>query len=152
MKKKIITPIAILFMVFLLPPIINASPPDWAPAIGYREQTRHIYFPQQNIYFDLGKEVYMYDDGGVWFIIKSVPERYKNVNLRNSPQVQLFLNSDVPFTENIAHQTKYKYLVKESEKTIREAEKVMRKEQKAFEKAERKHEKKDKLPKNEKKI
>ncbi len=143
MKNKTVSLIAILFMVFLLPPIVKASTPAWAPANGYRDKTRHIYFPQQNIYFDLQKEVYMYDDGGVWFIIKSVPESYKNVNLKNSPQVQLFLNSDVPFTENVAHQIKYRYLVKDSEKTIREAEKMVKKEHKAFEKAERRLEKRN---------
>ena len=134
--------VVLLSVMFTLPQQLQATPPDWAPANGYRDQTRHIYFPQQNIYYDLQKEVYMYDDGGLWFVIKSVPEKYKNINLRKSPQVQLFLNTDAPYTENETHRTKYKYLVHESEKTLRETEKLIRKEQKACEKSVRKSEKK----------
>ena len=141
--KELIVAFAAMFaLTIAIPAESAAAPPYWAPANGYRDQTRHIYFPQQNIYYDLQKEVYMYDDGGLWFVIKSVPEKYKNINLRKSPQVQLFLNTDAPYTENETHRTKYKYLVHESEKTIRETEKLIRKEQKAQEKAERKSEKK----------
>ena len=42
------------------------GPPPWAPAHGYRAKTRHVYFPDQNFYFDVQKSVYIYMSGDKW--------------------------------------------------------------------------------------
>ena len=45
--------VAVLLVLFVFPPdSLQADPPRWAPAHGYRAKTRQIYFPEQNFYFD----------------------------------------------------------------------------------------------------
>ena len=64
---KIVSIIA-LFITFLLPESTFAQPPKWAPVYGYRAKTRHIYFPQQNFYYDIQKHNYFYLNNGIWSV------------------------------------------------------------------------------------
>ena len=36
------------------------GPPPWAPAHGFRANTRYVYFPEYNIYYDLKLGIYIY--------------------------------------------------------------------------------------------
>ena len=56
--------VLILTMVFSLDTYAQGKkntkgPPSWAPAHGYRANTRQVYFPEQNLYYDVGKSVYI---------------------------------------------------------------------------------------------
>jgi len=84
------------------------GPPSWAPAHGYRAKTRHVYFPEHNVYFDIQKSVYIVMSGGKWTIGAKLPLALKGVNLQSSMQIELDLNSDSPQKFNADHKVKYK--------------------------------------------
>jgi len=86
--------------------------PSWAPAYGQRAQqvrARHIYFPEYNFYYDLQRDVYIYIDRGGWRITAQIPRFLRYVDLGNSIQVALVLNTDTPFYYNREHRRAYYY-------------------------------------------
>ncbi|MBP1662892.1 MAG: hypothetical protein H6Q19_32 [Bacteroidetes bacterium] len=80
--------------------------------------------------------MYIYEKDGVWFIIKSVPEKIKHENLKTSAQVQLYLINDMPFTENAIHKSKYNYLVRHDEKSQPKTNRSLKRQQKDIKKNE----------------
>jgi len=111
---------ATLVMCFLLPSelagqvikVKGQGPPPWAPAHGYRAKTRHIYFPDLNIYFNLRKGVYIYLSAGIWKVSAGLPKSMKGTNLKTSVQIELDLDIDNPHKFNADHKTKYKVKIK----------------------------------------
>ncbi len=113
MKLKIYlsTLLIILFTLFIAEDVLaqkKGGPPPWAPAHGYRERTRHIYFPQQNVYYDVERSVYIYLNNGNWEIGARIPKGINANTLRDSRQVELVLNSDQPQKFNSSHIKKYR--------------------------------------------
>lgn len=106
-KKFIVAFVAIFALLFTVPIETTATPPPWAPAHGYRQKTKHIYFPQQNFYYDLHRGVYIYANGKKWVTSVTVPAAYRGVNLRLAPQVQLNVVSNKPYIYNRDHKAKY---------------------------------------------
>ena len=106
-KKLILAFVAMLALTIAMPVESGATPPHWAPANGYREKTRQIYFPQQNFYYDLHRGEYFYLNGRNWVASRALPVKYRNVNLRLVPQVQLVVNNNRPYLYNNNHRTKY---------------------------------------------
>ena len=51
------------------------GPPPWAPAHGYRAKYRYHYHPSSHIYYDLGRRLYFYYDGGSWQVSVALPAR-----------------------------------------------------------------------------
>ena len=91
-QKKTATIIAALILVFMLvipADVFSQGPPPWAPAHGYRAKTRHIYFPNQNMYYDIQKSNYIYFSNGKWSISSRVPSIFVGINLGKSTQIQL---------------------------------------------------------------
>ena len=70
------------------------GPPSWAPAHGYRANTRHIYFPEQNIYYDLQEGVYISLSGDNWQVTASLPSIFSGVDLSIVAKVELDLSTD----------------------------------------------------------
>jgi hypothetical protein len=99
-----------LFATFILPESTYAfgKPPKWAPAHGYRAKTRHIYFPEQNFYYDIQANNYLYLNNGNWAVSIAVPRPFININLSRSVQVQLDFVGSAPYRYNRDHCTKYK--------------------------------------------
>lgn len=126
-KKLIIALIAIALLTTIAPTEITATPPPWAPAHGYRQHTRQIYFPQQNFYYDLNQGVYIYINGRNWTTSVVLPSRYKGIDLRLAPQVQLSIGSDRPYIYNHDHRAKYW-----NSKVQKEYHKKMEKERKKY--------------------
>ena len=83
------------------------GPPAWAPAHGYRENTRHIYFPDQNVYFDLQKTVYISLSGNNWQIEANLPAVFSGVDLSIAATIELDLTTDTPQKYNSDHKAKY---------------------------------------------
>jgi len=106
---KIVTLIALL-ATFIFPESTYAhgKPPKWAPAHGYRAKTRHIYFPEQNFYYDLQANNYLYLNNGNWSVSVAIPAPFININLSRVVQVQLDFNGSAPYRYNTVHCTKYK--------------------------------------------
>lgn len=99
-----------LLVVWVALPLeeLQADPPRWAPAHGYRAKTRQIYFPDQNFYFDLQRSVYIYFYNGKWITNAKLPTVYANVNLFLAPKVELEITTNEPYRYNKTHVEIYK--------------------------------------------
>jgi len=116
-QKKTATIIAALILVFMLvipADVFSQGPPPWAPAHGYRAKTRHIYFPNQNMYYDIQKSNYIYFSNGKWSISTRVPSIFVGINLGKSTQIQLDYFGSYPQYFNKDHKIKYKKEQKKS--------------------------------------
>lgn len=100
--------IVLLLSLFIIPESAFAQPPKWAPAHGYRAKTRHIYFPQQNFYYDIQARNYFYLNNGRWSISVAIPAPFISINLGNVAQVQLDYFGAYPYYYNTDHRVKYK--------------------------------------------
>ena len=74
----------------------NHRVPFWAPAHGYRAQTRQVYFPEYNMYYDIQRGMYISVDNGRWSASLNLPIRFGNANFRNARYVELNVNSRAP--------------------------------------------------------
>lgn len=104
-----------LIVAFLIPTDALAQgkekpkgPPSWAPAHGYRAKTRHIYFPDNNFYFDIQKNVYIYLSGDQWQVNIKLPSLFASISLKGAVQVELELYTDTPQKYNAEHRFKHK--------------------------------------------
>lgn len=50
------------------------SHPSWAPAYGYRYNTRYIYYRDYNVYYDCHRDVFVIGTGRNWAISNRVPD------------------------------------------------------------------------------
>lgn len=117
MKQKTrLTGIAVILMLALVMPAETfgqgndkpKGPPAWAPAHGYREKTRQVYFPDQNFYFDIQKNVYIYMSGDTWQVNVKLPSLYAEIDLNGAFKVELELDTDSPQKYNSNHKASYK--------------------------------------------
>lgn len=85
------------------------SRPSWAPVHGQRVKmkARHIYFPEYNFYYDLQRDVYIFLDRGGWRVSVHTPRFLRYVDLGNSVQVALAINTNTPFYYNREHRRAY---------------------------------------------
>jgi|GEM_PF-6658215 len=86
----------------------GGGPPPWAPAHGYRAKTRHIYFPAQQMYYDLQKGTYIYMSSGTWQVSVSLPSIFQGINLNTANKIELDLDGDNPQRLFEDHKKKYK--------------------------------------------
>lgn len=84
-----------------------ATPPQWAPAHGYRAKTKYIYFPEHNFYFDLNAGNYIWWSNGKWTISASLPGLYTSINLHTARQVELDYYGLHPYKLNKKHVIQY---------------------------------------------
>lgn len=70
------------------------SPPPWAPAYGYRANTRYVFFPEIGVYYDLYQNQYIYPQGGSWMVVHTLPPAYSSYDLRRLRQQQLTQRRD----------------------------------------------------------
>ena len=79
-------------------PVLGSSakggPPPWAPAHGYRAKHRYYYYPASHIYFDIGRKIYFYLEGGVWRAGASIPAGIQ-VDLKE--YLTLEMDTDKPY-------------------------------------------------------
>lgn len=66
-----------------------AGPPPWAPANGYRENVRHIYFPHYNMYYDLKEGQYLIRAGNRWEKTSVIPKGLTQRELREARKVEV---------------------------------------------------------------
>jgi len=98
-----------LILFFIIPQdIFSQGPPPWAPAHGYRSKTKHIYFPDQNFYYDVEKRVYLHLENGKWSVSVTIPSIFANINLGTARKVELEISGHTPYQYNEEHIVKYK--------------------------------------------
>jgi hypothetical protein len=54
--------------------------PSWAPAYGYRYNTRYIYYQDYNVYYDCHRDVFVVWTGRNWTVSTRVPDAMFRVN------------------------------------------------------------------------
>ena len=70
------------------------GPPPWAPAHGYRAKYRYHYHPSSSVYYDLGRRLYFYYDGGSWQVSVALPAR---IHIDINDYVTLEMNTGKPY-------------------------------------------------------
>ncbi|XLS30722.1 hypothetical protein ACJD0Z_07800 [Flavobacteriaceae bacterium M23B6Z8] len=69
-------------------PVVIAHRADMPPPPWFYpnriETVRYVYFPNYSIYYDLSLRMYIYYDNNRWIRVKTLPSRYRNINLRRA--------------------------------------------------------------------
>ena len=112
-QQKGLVVILVLILVFSLDTYgqgknTTKGPPDWAPAHGYRANTTYVFFPDQNVYFDVQNSLYISLSGDNWQVNASLPSVFSGVDLNLAVKVELDLSTDTPQKYNTDHKAKYK--------------------------------------------
>jgi hypothetical protein len=76
------------------PPRHEGGPPPWAPAHGYRAKHKYRYYPSSRVYYDTGRRVYFYPEGGNWQVSASLPS---SIRIEVSDYVSLEMDTDEPY-------------------------------------------------------
>lgn len=77
------------------------GPPPHAPAHGYRAKHCYRYYPANEVYYDTGRRIYFYMEGGAWVSDALLPYHLR-VSLGNYETVEMY--SDKPYR----HHHKYR--------------------------------------------
>ncbi len=107
MKKVIFALIVAFVFTSTLSSNAKAGTPPWAQANGYNKKTTHIYLPEQNIYFDLNKNVYLFEENGVWIDSQTLPQKYSGIDFSKSRQMELTVKNEEPYKKIIEHRETY---------------------------------------------
>jgi len=70
--------------------------PAWGPT-GY-DHADFYYLPEANAYYDISRAEFVYLNGRSWTYGKSLPAKYRNINLDNTYKV--VVNRPTPFKNN----------------------------------------------------
>jgi hypothetical protein len=70
------------------------GPPPWAPAHGYRAKYQYHYYPASQVYFDNGRGLYFYYDGGNWRVSASLPS---GIHIAVGEYVTLEMDTGKPY-------------------------------------------------------
>jgi hypothetical protein len=76
------------------PPPREAGPPPWAPAHGYRAKHHYRYYPESYVYYDTGRSVYFYSEGGRWGASVSLPS---SIHIDVEEYVSIEMDTDQPY-------------------------------------------------------
>jgi hypothetical protein len=70
------------------------GPPPWAPAHGYRAKHHYRYYPSSEVYFDIGRAVYIYYEGERWRVSVKLPGE---IRIDLNDYVTLEMDTDKPY-------------------------------------------------------
>lgn len=80
------------------------SQPVWGPT-GY-DYARFYYLPDIDMYYDVNRHEYVYNENNRWVYINHLPDRYRNYDLFKGYKV--VFKEDKPFENHAFHKNKYK--------------------------------------------
>ncbi len=86
------------------PQEIKAGPPAHAPAHGYRAKYKYRYYPDSEVYYDTGRNLYFYMANGQWTAAVSLPG---SIRLGTS-YASLELNTSRPYEYHDQHASKHR--------------------------------------------
>lgn len=75
--------------------------PSWMKESN--DNVKNVYFPEQDMYYNVKNKNYIYKADGKWKKSKSIPSKYKNENLGNAKKVELTQNTSKPQKNNSEH-------------------------------------------------
>ena len=83
------------------------TPPAWAPPYNNIADVPYYYFPDYDMYYDVGAQQYWYLNGGAWVASAGLPARYHDVDLNRSYVVMLNKNTSKPWTNHTYYTQNY---------------------------------------------
>lgn len=81
--------------------------PHWVSRHQCRVETRHIYFPSYNVYYDLHSDLFIYLSGGNWVFGASLPLSFGHIDFAYEPIVELDFYEEMPYIYNDHHVVVY---------------------------------------------
>lgn len=75
-------------------PALNDGTPPWVPAHGYNAKYHYRYYPYHGVYFDEGRNVYFYRNGGTWIMTDSLPG---SIHITVNEYVMLDMDNNRPY-------------------------------------------------------
>jgi hypothetical protein len=79
------------------------GPPPHAPAHGYRNKYR--FYPEQNLYYDITRDIYFHYDDGRWRQYDHNP-----VQIQLGPFFSIQMDTDTPYTRFDEHKREFRVL------------------------------------------
>ena len=79
------------------------SQPNWGPS-GYK-YVEYYYLPDLDMYYNVNKRKYVYQDHGKWIWVTALPAKHKGYNLYSGYKVVLY--DKHPFSHYHQHKVKY---------------------------------------------
>ena len=108
-KLGMFTGILVLVCMLVIPTdAFSQGPPPWAKGHSYKAKTRYVYFPDENVYYDLQQKSYIYPSNNNWQVKAQAPAIFVGINLGKSTQIELDFRGDRPQRYNTSHRTVYK--------------------------------------------
>jgi len=94
------------------------SQPAWGPT-GYNH-VDFYYLPDINVYYDVTRAQYIYQNGAQWTYVNTLPSAYRNFDIYNSYKV--VVNEPKPYLNNKSQKLQYaKYKGKKNQAIIRDS-------------------------------
>jgi hypothetical protein len=84
------------------------GPPPHAPAHGYRAKHNYRYYPANEVYYDTGRRIYFYIEGGDWVADALLPYHLR-VSLGGYETVEMY--ADTPYEYHQRYKSKGRYKV-----------------------------------------
>jgi hypothetical protein len=84
--------------------IVQPAPPPQAPTHGSRASHQYRYYPQEQVYFDPGRQVFFYLDGPNWRMNASLPGP---LQVNHSQYVTVEVEHQQPYLEFENHKAKH---------------------------------------------
>lgn len=100
--------LVLVFMLAMPADAFSQGPPPWAKGHSYKSKTRYVYFPDENMYYDMQRKSYIYPSNNNWEVRTRVPSVFVGVNLGKSAQIELDFRGDRPQRYNTSHRTIFK--------------------------------------------
>jgi len=101
MKKMTLIFATLIFMLAFIN-TAKAQPPH-AKAYG---KHKFYYYPNSNVYYDAGPNLYYYNTGGAWSGVRTLPPGISMVS--GDPRVPVYYNGNSVWNDNATHRVKYK--------------------------------------------
>lgn len=110
--KRFILVLATIFIGAATTPTANAqvhisvnigAQPLWGP-VGY-DQVQYYYIPDAGCYYDVSRNVFVYQQGGAWITGPNLPPRYGHVDLYRVHKV--VINSPSPWMHDRDYRARY---------------------------------------------
>lgn len=77
---------------------VQADPPPWAPAHGYRAKHAYVYYPEREIYYAPETRMWFWLSGGNWRVGASLPVAYRPYVSVGGVSIEL--DTDRPYLEH----------------------------------------------------
>src|SRR5258706_7109872 len=98
-KTLALMPALAITACLAIPIPVQADPPPWAPAHGYRaKQHTYIYYPVREVYYAPETRVWFWMAGNGWQFGSSLPVEYRPYT--RSGGVTVLLETDRPYVQH----------------------------------------------------